>query len=109
MNRATWKAAERKFAEILGGTRIPVTGRHNQETPDIEHPDLAIEVKARTSLPVLIKQSMQQAECAGEKHNRIPIAIFHEKGKQFLDAYVIIRLDWFVKIFSSWKSSNKSK
>jgi hypothetical protein len=104
VHRGTWKNAERKFAELLGGQRIPVTGRHNQETPDLDVEDLAVEVKARAKLPGLIVKAMQQAECAGEKHNKMPIAIFHEKGKRFLDAYVIIRLDWFLKLYEKWKS-----
>ncbi len=104
MNRATWKAAERSLAKLLGGDRIPVTGRHNQETPDLDVADLAVEVKARTKLPQLIKLAMQQAECAGAKLNKVPIAIFHEKGKRFLDAYVIIRLDWFLKFYEKWKT-----
>lgn len=49
--KATWKAVERRVAEMLGGQRIPVTGRHNQETPDINHPKWAPEVKHRKMLP----------------------------------------------------------
>lgn len=95
---------ERKFADLLGGKRIPVTGRHDQETPDLDVEDLAVEVKARTKLPELIKKAMTQAETAGIKHSKVPIAIFHEKGKRFLDAYVIIRLDWFLKFYEKWKA-----
>jgi hypothetical protein len=40
-----WKACERKIAEILGGVRVPVTGRQRGATPDVEHPSLSIEVK----------------------------------------------------------------
>lgn len=42
---ATWKAVERQIAEYIGGKRIPVTGRHTQETPDIQHHYWAPEVK----------------------------------------------------------------
>jgi hypothetical protein len=32
-----WKQAERRIADLLGGQRIPVTGRQRGDTPDIEH------------------------------------------------------------------------
>ena len=46
-----WKACERRVAEILGGVRVPVTGRQRGVAPDIEHETLSIEVKSRKSLP----------------------------------------------------------
>ncbi len=42
-----WKQAERRIAAILGGRRIPVSGRGRGDNPDIEHPALSVEVKAR--------------------------------------------------------------
>lgn len=44
-SRGTWKKSERDAAETLGGKRIPVTGRHSGDVPDIEHPIFAIEHK----------------------------------------------------------------
>ena len=44
-----WKACERKVAALLGGTRIPVSGRGCGHSPDIEHERLSIEVKSRKS------------------------------------------------------------
>ncbi len=46
-----WKQAERRIAAILGGRRIPVSGRGRGDNPDIEHPALSVEVKARASFP----------------------------------------------------------
>jgi len=42
-----WKQAERRIAAILGGRRIPVSGRGRGDNPDIERPSLSVEVKAR--------------------------------------------------------------
>jgi hypothetical protein len=40
-----WKQAERKIAAILGGRRIPVSGRGLGDAPDIEHLVLSVEVR----------------------------------------------------------------
>lgn len=34
--RGTWKQSERRMATILGGERVPVTGRERGHAPDIE-------------------------------------------------------------------------
>ena len=34
--RERWKSFERRVAAQLGGQRIPVTGRHSGDVPDIE-------------------------------------------------------------------------
>lgn len=102
---STWKNVERKLAQLLGGERIGVTGRHNMETPDLDIPDLAVEVKHRKSLPALLKKALLQAETAGKAHDKVPIAIFHETGKQYTDSYVVIRMDWFLKFYEKWKAN----
>ncbi len=40
MSRATWKRIERSIAGIIGGERVPITGRARGDTPDVRH-DLA--------------------------------------------------------------------
>lgn len=47
----SWKSAERRIAAILGGERVPVSGRGREDSPDIEHPILSVEVKSRASIP----------------------------------------------------------
>ena len=46
-----WKQTERKVAALLGGQRVPVSGRGRGDAPDIDHTWLAVEVKDRASLP----------------------------------------------------------
>ncbi len=33
-----WKATERRVAALLGGRRVPVSGRGRGDAPDIAHP-----------------------------------------------------------------------
>jgi hypothetical protein len=47
------KACERNLAELLGSKRVPVSGRARGDTPDIEHPELAIECTSRRRLPAV--------------------------------------------------------
>ena len=50
-----WKQAERRIAKLLGGRRIPITGRQRGDVPDIEHDALSIEVKSRKALPAWLR------------------------------------------------------
>jgi len=46
-----WKRTERNVAALLGGRRVPVTGRQRGDTPDVAHPLLSLEVKHRREVP----------------------------------------------------------
>jgi len=53
-----WKACERKVAALLGGARVPVSGRGGSNSPDIEHERLSIEVKSHKKLPTLLERGV---------------------------------------------------
>ena len=89
-----WKQAERRIADILGGQRVPVSGRARGDRPDIKHPTLSVEVKSRKALPAWIENAMQQAEAAS-KNGELPVAVLHQDGKRYTDALVVIRLEDF--------------
>ena len=67
-----WKTAERRIAELLGGQRIPVTGRQRGDTPDIEHAALSIEVKSRKSLPAWVLKALNQVRQLLKRARRCP-------------------------------------
>ncbi len=97
-----WKQAERRIAAMLGGERVPVSGRGRGFAPDIEHPKLAVEVKTRASLPAWIEDAMRQAEAAAEVDARYfdlphktPVTVLHNGRKPYRDALVLIRLSEF--------------
>ncbi len=89
-----WKACERRIAEVLGGVRVPVTGRQRGTTPDIEHKTLSIEVKSRKSLPAWLLEALKQAQAATED-GRLPVAVLHQDRKPYRDALVVVRLEDF--------------
>jgi hypothetical protein len=95
-----WKRTERSIAAVIGGQRIPITGRQRGDAPDIEHPWLSVEVKHRQHLPVWILDAMDQA-VASARSDQLPVAILHEKGKRHSSDLVMVRLgdwmDWFGK------------
>lgn len=86
----SWKAAERVVAKRLGGTRVPITGRSRGSAPDVEHPDLGVEIKTRKALPGWMEEAMQQAEACA--NGRLPVAIVHEDYRGFGRSIVMIRL-----------------
>ena len=38
MSDTRWKATERRIAALLGGRRVPVSGRGRGDQPDVAHP-----------------------------------------------------------------------
>lgn len=92
-----WKHVERKIAELLGGKRIPITGRARGETPDVEHELFSIEVKHRENLPLWLKDAYEQAVESVEE-DKIPIVILHEKYMKYTDSFVLITIENLIKI-----------
>ncbi|MGI9049254.1 MAG: hypothetical protein ACR2GU_07770 [Rubrobacteraceae bacterium] len=92
-----WKACERKIAELLGGVRVPVTGRQRGATPDVEHPSLSIEVKSRKTLPAWLLDALEQAKAASED-GRLPVAVLHQDRTQYADSLCVLRLEDLVKL-----------
>jgi hypothetical protein len=98
MSERSWKRCEREIATILGGRRVPVTGRARGDVPDIRHRWLSIEVKSRKYLPAWLKDAIAQARAAATEH-QLPVAILHEQGARHGSDLVVMRLsdftDWF--------------
>lgn len=100
MTDKAWKATERKIASILGGRRVPITGRQRGDVPDVAHDWLAIEIKHKQKLPDWVKDALDQAIASNPTGSKLPVAILHESGERFDQAMVVIKLgdfvDWFV-------------
>lgn len=94
---ATWKAAERAIAALLGARRVPITGRIRGSAPDAEHPTLSIEIKHRAELPAWLHDAMAQAE-ASARAGQTPIAVLHEARMRYSDSFVVVRLSKFEEI-----------
>ncbi len=90
-----WKACERRIAELLGGQRIPVTGRQRGETPDIEHEALSIEVKSRKSLPAWLLDALNQAQAASKEDKKIPVVVLHQDHAPYAHSLVVLKLKDF--------------
>ena len=90
-----WKACERKVAALLGGKRVPVSGRGRGHSPDIEHERLSIEVKNRKRLPAWIENAMKQAEACAQD-GQLPLVILHQDGQRYQEALLIMRLKHLV-------------
>jgi hypothetical protein len=97
-----WKATERRTAAILGGKRVPVSGRGRGDVPDVEHPWLSVECKHRKSLPAWLLDAMDQARAAA-REDQLPVAILHKAGRRHADSLVLVRLADFVEWFGDPK------
>ena len=86
-----WKACERRIAELLGGKRVPVSGRTRGDCPDVEHPTLSIECKSRKKLPAWLEDAMKQAE-ACVRDGQLPLIVLHQDGQRYQDALIVMRL-----------------
>lgn len=97
-HRRAWKKNEAAIAAVVGGKRVPVSGRQRGDAPDIEHNFLSIEAKLRARLPSWLHNAMNQAE-ASVRGNQTPTVILREKGQSVGDAFVVIRLGDFTDRF----------
>lgn len=91
MTDKTWKSAERKIAALLGGERVPITGRSRGSAPDIRHDTLSLEVKHWQKFPEWLKDAMQQAEMSATT-GQIPTVVLHEKGSAYDRCLTIVPL-----------------
>jgi len=96
MSDRAWKRRERRIADLLGGRRVPVTGRNRGDAPDVEHEDLAIEVKDRKRLPAWIHDALAQATACA-RPGQLPIAVLHQRGQQYDQSMVVIQIGQFVR------------
>ena len=100
MKRAQWKTHERQFAALLGGERVPVSGRQRGDQPDIAHPRFSCEVKAGSVLSHIVLEGMEQA-VAAMKPGQIPIVCVanRKRGQQIVtDRYIVMRAEDFVEV-----------
>ncbi len=93
-----WKVTERRIAALLGGRRVPVSGRGRGDQPDIAHPWLSLEVKDRAALPLWLLDALAQAE-ASATPAQLPVAVLHRAGDRHDAALVVVRLADFVAWF----------
>jgi len=98
MSERSWKRCEREIASLLGGKRVPITGRSRGDVPDIRHPWLSVEVKSRKSLPAWLKDAVSQARAAATEY-QLPVAILHQAVARHANDLVVMTLrdfeDWF--------------
>ena len=98
--RGTWKASERKIAEILGGKRVPVTGRERGSAPDVEHEVFAIEHKYGKVISSRFQTAIEQAQAAAEGTKKIPLVTWEHarKGNVGNIVGVTMLIDDFLKL-----------
>ena len=103
MPNSQWKQTERFVASVLGGQRVPVTGRQRGDVPDIAHPRYSIEVKRRSSVgafPKWLTTAIEQADAANKDGCKTPLVVIeHAHGSGRLkDHNVMLRLSDFVDL-----------
>ena len=97
-----WKQTERFVADLLGGKRVPITGRQRGDVPDIEHPRYSVEVKRRSApnaFPKWLTTALEQADAANPG-GKVPIVVIeHAHGAgRMRDHYVMLRLPDFIDL-----------
>jgi calcineurin-like phosphoesterase family protein len=91
-NRNRGKRHERNIAKLLNGKRLGVLGKH-----DVENETYSIECKSREKLPKWFQQMWEQAVRNCEE-DKIPLLVIHKLRQKYLDDWVVIRLEDFLKI-----------
>ena len=113
MHSSVWKNWERKWAEFLGGDkvnakRIPVTGRHSGDVPDVETIKFAVEVKAGKVVSSRTLKAVEQARKAAIATRKIPIvAQTHKKNDKTAIHLVTMELDVFLELTKHIRAEEK--
>lgn len=102
MTDKLWKSAERQIAKLIGGERVPITGRIRGSSPDILHPTLSVEVKHRESLPTWVHDAMEQA-VASIRGEQVPMVVLHEKGMKYQDCLCVFKLSDIITMANNAK------
>ena len=103
-----WKRIERGVAKILGGVRVPVSGRQRGDSPDVAHPLFSVEVKHREKLPEWLFDAMQQAQ-ASERDGQIPLVVLHQKGMSVPTSFAVVRLVDLVGMYEQLEERSMQK
>ena len=106
MANSLWKDLERRIAALMGGERVPVSGRtgaRGMESPDIMHDTYAIEIKQRdhkagSGLPKWQTHAQAQAEASRKPHHLAAICIIHHKNQRLEKAVVQMSLKDFLRL-----------
>ena len=93
----TWKNVERQIAKLLGGERIPVSGRQRGYAADISHNVFSIEVKHRQELPGWILDGLSQAQ-SSSRESKIPLLLLHRKGMRYDESLAVLQLQDLIKM-----------
>ena len=104
MSEPRWKRHERLIARLLGGQRLPNTGRR---APDALAGPWAIEVKTRRTLPKWLLTAIAQAEEGARATGRLPLLVLtHAPGKgRKARRFALMPLEGLV----SWGGNKESK
>ena len=91
-----WKGAERKVAELAGGTRI--NGARGVQIEDVQHPIFSIEVKhGRTTIPKFVADAYDQAK-RNAPAGKVPLVVLHPHGsREYMAVLPLIDLVRLVK------------
>lgn len=94
----TWKAVERRVAEMFGTDRTPLSGGSSRHTrSDTLHPRLYIEIKHRARNP-WITLFREEVEPLAAKEGKVPLVILSEKGRHDFFLFCRLREEDIVKI-----------
>jgi hypothetical protein len=90
---------------MLGLVRAPITGRQRGSAADCMNKDstvvpfFSVEVKHRKELPDWMMEAMSQAVASMRNDTQLPLVVFHQKGQEYKDSVVMLRLKDFADYF----------
>jgi len=95
--RNTWKAAERRVAEDLGGRRIPVTGI-DRNGADVVTPLFHVQVKLRRALPAWLWGWLGGIRGDAMQSGRVGVLVLKKPRQADVDGLVVMSYGDFVDL-----------
>jgi hypothetical protein len=104
--RGTWKAAERRVAEDLGGQRIPVTGI-DRDGADVVTPLFHCQVKLRKALPVWLWTWLAGIRGDATPAGKVGILVLKKPRQRDCDGLVVMSYGDFIDLHGAIPESEK--
>jgi hypothetical protein len=95
--RATWKAAERRVAADLGGSRIPVSGV-DRDGADVITPLFHVQVKLRKCLPVWLWGWLAGIRSDAKPQGKVGILILKKPRQRDAEGLVVLSYEDFIDL-----------
>ena len=97
MSDKVWKAFERKWSKLFGGSRNPLSGSNSRHgSGDMIHDEIYLECKYRKKHCYI--ELFKDTEDKADKEQKFPIVLLQQKGLKTVYTIAPLKLDYLKRL-----------